>query len=103
MPSETVGKTISVAAGVCAVCSLLVSAAAVTLKPFQGANKTLRLEAYLRDHDQGRDDILWPQSYAYADSYTDVPLLERVGHPVAVYPDPQLAAHAQIWDWQIIA
>lgn len=64
----------------------------------QGANKVLRLEAYL----DSSDSILWPQSYAYADSYTDIPLLERAGYPVAVYPDPQLAAHAQSHGWEIM-
>ena len=64
----------------------------------QGANKVSRLEAYLR----GNDGILWAQSYAYADSHTDLPLLERVGHPVAVYPDSQLAAHAQAKGWEIL-
>jgi len=64
----------------------------------QGPGKLSRLEAYL----QGSDDILWAQSYAYADSFTDLPLLERVGHPVAVYPDSQLAAHAQTRGWEIM-
>jgi HAD superfamily hydrolase (TIGR01490 family) len=64
----------------------------------QGPNKALRLEAFLQDNEE----ILWPQSYAYADSYTDIPLLECVGHPVAVYPDPQLAAHAQNRGWEIM-
>ena len=68
----------------------------------QGPNKVLRLEAYLRDSDQDSENVLWPQSYAYADSYSDVPLLERVGHPVAVYPDPQLAAYAQSQGWDIM-
>jgi len=66
----------------------------------QGLNKALRLEAYLEDSDSG--DVLWTESYAYADSHTDIPLLERVGHPVAVYPDPQLAAHAQSQGWEIL-
>ncbi|TEU11195.1 MAG: HAD-IB family hydrolase [Anaerolineales bacterium] len=64
----------------------------------QGPNKVLRLEVYLH----GSDSVLWPQSYAYADSYTDLPLLERVGQPVAVYPDSQLAAHAQSQGWEIL-
>lgn len=64
----------------------------------QGAGKIARLEAYLSDHR----DIHWLESYAYADSYTDLPLLERVGHPVAVYPDPKLAAHARQRGWMII-
>jgi len=46
----------------------------------QGEGKLARLEAYVDNHGP----ILWPQSHAYADSYTDLPLLERVGHAVAV-------------------
>lgn len=64
----------------------------------QGVNKALRLEAYLGNHQA----IRWSQSYAYADSGIDIPLLERVGRPVAVYPDPQLAAYAQEQGWEII-
>ncbi len=64
----------------------------------QGAGKLSRLEAYL----QGSDDVLWAESHAYADSITDLPLLERVGHPVAVYPDPQLAAHARGQGWEVM-
>jgi len=41
MPSETIGKTLGVAAGVCVVCSVLVSTAAVCLKPIQDRNKAL--------------------------------------------------------------
>jgi HAD superfamily hydrolase (TIGR01490 family) len=43
-----------------------------------------------------------PSSYAYADSISDLPLFELVGHPVAVYPDPQLAALAQEKKWEIL-
>jgi HAD superfamily hydrolase (TIGR01490 family) len=65
----------------------------------QGQGKVSRLERYL-----GSDgSIQWPQSYAYADSLTDLPLLERVGHPVAVYPDRELAAHAQASAWEVIS
>jgi HAD superfamily hydrolase (TIGR01490 family) len=64
----------------------------------QGAGKVSRLEAHLQDKDGG----LWSESYAYADSYTDLPLLERVKHPVAVYPDPKMAAHARSQGWQIM-
>lgn len=64
----------------------------------QGTGKVLRLEAYLH----GRDEFPWSQSYAYADSYTDIPLLERVGHPVAVYADEQLAAHARGQGWDVM-
>jgi HAD superfamily hydrolase (TIGR01490 family) len=63
----------------------------------QGTGKVSRLEAYLGD-----DSIAWSQSYGYADSYTDLPLLERVGLAVAVYPDDGLAAHASSQGWEII-
>jgi len=52
---------------------------------------------------ESSDSVLWPQNYAYADSFTDLPLLERVGHPVAVYPDSQLTAHARSQGWEIMA
>lgn len=63
----------------------------------QGQAKWLRVRAHLGD-----DEIDWNESYAYADSHADLPLLEKVGHPVAVYPDAQLAAHAQQHGWEII-
>ena len=39
--------------------------------------------------------------YAYGDSYSDRPLLEVVGHPVAVNPDPALYAHARRRGWPV--
>jgi phosphoserine phosphatase len=42
-------------------------------------------------------------SFAYADSISDLPLLEFVGHPVAVNPDEQLAALAQERKWPILS
>ncbi len=64
----------------------------------QGKNKVVRLEAYLEDRNQ----VDWAHSWAYADSHTDLPLLERVGRPVAVYPDEQLAGCARNRGWGII-
>jgi HAD superfamily hydrolase (TIGR01490 family) len=40
-------------------------------------------------------------SYFYTDSITDLPLLERVGHPVAVNPDPKLRRLAKQRAWPI--
>jgi HAD superfamily hydrolase (TIGR01490 family) len=40
-------------------------------------------------------------SYAYSDSATDLPMLEVVGHPVAVNPDRELARIARERDWEI--
>lgn len=40
-------------------------------------------------------------SYAYSDSYTDMPMLEAVGHPVAVNPDRVLAKLARERGWPV--
>jgi HAD superfamily hydrolase (TIGR01490 family) len=47
-------------------------------------------------------DISLPDSFAYSDSMTDLPMLEAVGHPVAVNPDRELRALATERDWQIL-
>jgi HAD superfamily hydrolase (TIGR01490 family) len=39
----------------------------------------------------------------YSDSYTDIPLLEFVGHPVAVNPDRILRKHARKHGWTILS
>ncbi|HKY13938.1 MAG TPA: HAD-IB family hydrolase [Microthrixaceae bacterium] len=39
------------------------------------------------------------ESYAYSDSYYDVPLLSLVGHPSATNPDPRLRAIAALRRW----
>jgi len=41
------------------------------------------------------------RSYAYSDSATDIPMLECVGHGVAVNPDRELARAAREHDWEI--
>jgi len=41
-------------------------------------------------------------SYAYSDSYTDVPMLETVGHPVVVNPDRVLARLARERGWEMV-
>jgi HAD superfamily hydrolase (TIGR01490 family) len=40
-------------------------------------------------------------SYSYSDSMTDLPMLEAVGHPVAVNPDRDLRREAEKREWQI--
>lgn len=45
--------------------------------------------------------IVLDRSYAYSDSYYDSPMLDSVGHPVAVNPDPNLTATAMIKGWPI--
>ena len=54
--------------------------------------KIARVDAWLAG--QGRALKDFPESSFYSDSHNDLPLLERVTHPVAVDPDPKLAAVA---------
>jgi len=42
------------------------------------------------------------QSYAYSDSATDLPMLEAVGHPIAVNPDRELTRVALRNGWPIV-
>lgn len=54
-------------------------------------------------HKALADDIIdWENSFAYADSYSDLPVLELVGNPVAVQPDPKLKHLAEQREWAII-
>jgi HAD superfamily hydrolase (TIGR01490 family) len=41
------------------------------------------------------------RSFAYSDSVTDLPMLEAVGHPVAVNPDRELRREAERRGWHI--
>ena len=52
-------------------------------------------------HAAERDGIDLARSYAYSDSITDAPMLELVGHPVAVNPDRELARLARQKEWEI--
>lgn len=40
-------------------------------------------------------------SYAYSDSFFDVPMLSMVGYPIAVNPDPRLLAYAALRGWEV--
>jgi fatty acyl-CoA reductase len=57
--------------------------------------------AWLR-HWAGENDIDLTRSYAYADSHSDLPLLQAVGHPVAVRPDVTLQRYAKKNRWPIV-
>jgi phosphoserine phosphatase len=49
-----------------------------------------------------REGIDLDESSAYSDSYTDLPMLETVGHPVAVNPDRVLAKVAREREWEVM-
>ncbi len=42
------------------------------------------------------------RSFAYSDSFTDLPMLESVGHPYAVNPDKPLRAEAIRREWPVL-
>ncbi len=48
-----------------------------------------------------RDGLDLEHSWAYSDSATDIPMLEAVGHPVAVNPDRELAKVAKERGWLV--
>ena len=50
----------------------------------------------------GVHDVDLDASYAYSDSYYDVPLLSIVGHPRAVNPDPRMIGVATVRRWPIV-
>jgi HAD superfamily hydrolase (TIGR01490 family) len=48
------------------------------------------------------DGLDLAQCYAYSDSASDLPMLQAVGHPVAVNPDAKLERHARAHGWPIV-
>jgi HAD superfamily hydrolase (TIGR01490 family) len=63
------------------------------------SGKVERLHQWLVSHSH---DFAKFRSTAYSDSINDLPLLEAVNEPVAVDPDPRLAAIAQQRGWPIL-
>jgi HAD superfamily hydrolase (TIGR01490 family) len=61
-----------------------------------GQNKALAVRDLARERG-----YRLPECYAYSDSVTDLPMLEAVGHPVAVNPDKALRREAQARGWLI--
>jgi HAD superfamily hydrolase (TIGR01490 family) len=61
-----------------------------------GPGKVVWAERFAAEHD-----VDLPASWFYTDSISDLPLLERVGYPVAVNPDPRLRRLAQKRGWPI--
>ena len=61
-----------------------------------GAGKLGYAEAYARDRGVALADC-----WFYTDSFSDLPVLERVGHPVLVNPDPRLRRVAERRGWPV--
>ncbi|MDD3268107.1 MAG: HAD family hydrolase [Syntrophomonadaceae bacterium] len=49
------------------------------------------------------EDVDWAASRCFADSYTDILVMELVGEAVAVNPDPGLLAHARHRNWRVLS
>jgi putative phosphoserine phosphatase / 1-acylglycerol-3-phosphate O-acyltransferase len=64
--------------------------------PLRGPAKRDALRAWAASHD-----VDLGHSWAYADRYADAVVLDAVGHPVAVNPDPALAAVAGLRGWPV--
>ena len=64
-----------------------------------GRHKAARARAYAQEQGWQVD---WGAAYAYADAISDLDLLSLVGHPVAVAPDPKLAAVARRRGWEVL-
>jgi len=64
----------------------------------QGENKAILVKEKIR---QIGTSIVLEDSFAYADSISDIQLLSLVGHPVAVYPDDGLRELALECGWRI--
>jgi len=65
--------------------------------PLVGESRAAFVHEFARSH--GIDTT---KSFAYADSHSDLPLLDAVGNPVAVRPDVALFRHARRKHWTIV-
>ena len=62
-----------------------------------GHEKGMRLIEYCNIH--GFDPM---EAYCYADSFSDLPMMEKTGHPVAVRPDRRLGSVARKRGWRVV-
>ncbi|QUG41492.1 HAD-IB family hydrolase [Psychrobacillus sp. INOP01] len=62
-----------------------------------GEQKTMKVHEALSGHK-----IDWENSFAYGDSFSDLPVLELVGNPVAVRPEEKLRSLANERGWEVM-
>ncbi|MWJ27684.1 HAD-IB family hydrolase [Halomonas sp. ZH2S] len=70
----------------------------ITGIPSYQEGKVKRLEQWLEDQDITLED-----AWFYSDSHNDLPLLEKIEHPIAVDPDPILRRVAEERQWRIMS
>lgn len=68
-----------------------------SIKYIYGERKSDFINAHL-----SHTEVDWQNSFAYGDSYSDLNVLELVGNPVAVNPEPRLLEVANHKKWEII-
>ena len=61
-----------------------------------GPGKLVKAQAYIDERGAN-----WEDCSFYTDSYTDLSVLEVVGHPVVVHPDPRLLRRARKAGWPV--
>ena len=61
-----------------------------------GTGKVVHAERFASAHD-----IDLARSYFYTDSYSDLPMLQRIGEPRIINPDRRLHGHARKQGWSI--
>jgi HAD superfamily hydrolase (TIGR01490 family) len=66
-----------------------------------GAGKVVRVGEWLESLGYCWESF--GQTWFYSDSHNDLPLLEKVGRPVAVDPDPTLRRAAEARGWPILS
>lgn len=64
------------------------------------AGKIIRAQQWLASLQKSWDDFA--ETYFYSDSRNDIPLLEKMTHPVATNPDPVLTQYATERGWRIL-
>jgi HAD superfamily hydrolase (TIGR01490 family) len=62
-----------------------------------GAGKVLLAQRYVDGHGASLRDAVF-----YTDSLSDLPMLEAVGEPIAVHPDPRLRRLARRRQWKVV-
>jgi len=67
--------------------------------PCYRAGKLAHLERWLAARSLRFDEL--DETWFYSDSHNDVPLLERVDHPIAVDPDAALTSRALASGWRL--
>lgn len=67
--------------------------------PNMREGKVQRMDAWLATHGLTWNHV---ESTFYSDSMNDLPLLEKVNHPVATNPDARLRATAQERGWRVL-